>query len=81
MSMFFKHHDSFIDLSLDLHEPQDWNPGVLRTIEYASQVTALAYEPIAGLLAVDDHDKLYIYDLSTYGQPKLLATTRFDQPK
>lgn len=50
--MFFKHHDSFIDLSLDLHEPQDWNPGVLRTIEYASQVTALAYEPIAGLLAV-----------------------------
>ncbi|KAJ3908951.1 WD40 containing snare-dependent exocytosis protein [Lentinula edodes] len=121
MSMFFKHHDSFIDLSLDLHEPQDWNPGVLRTIEYASKVTALAYEPIAGLLAVatpgsiellgkpgvackitlpdinvvktlhispstfkllclDDHDKLYIYDLSTYGQPKLLATTRFDQP-
>ncbi|KAJ4485744.1 WD40 containing snare-dependent exocytosis protein [Lentinula aciculospora] len=118
--MFSKHHESFIDLSLDLHEPQDWKPGVLRTLEYASKVTALAYEPIAGLLAVgtpgsiellgkpgvackitlpdlhevkilhissstfkllclDEHNKLHIWDLSTYGQPKLLTTVRFDQ--
>ncbi|KAJ3721812.1 lethal giant larvae like, C-terminal-domain-containing protein [Lentinula raphanica] len=117
--MFSKHHEPVIDLSLDLREPQDWKPGVLRTLDYALKVTALAYEPIGGLLAVatpgtiellgkpgvacritlpdphevrvlhispstfkllclDDHDKLYVWDLSAYGQPKLLTTARFN---
>ncbi|KAF9074911.1 WD40 containing snare-dependent exocytosis protein [Rhodocollybia butyracea] len=116
----FSKHDHFLDLSLELREEQDWAPGVLRAFDIASKVTALAYEPIAGLLAVgtpgsiellgqpgvsckiplpdlhgvkiihisastfklvclDDQSTLYIWDLSTYGLPKLLTSARYNQ--
>ncbi|KAE9409115.1 hypothetical protein BT96DRAFT_953546 [Gymnopus androsaceus JB14] len=118
--MFSKQRHDLLDLSIDLHEAHDWKPAILRRFEYPSKVTALSYEPIAGLLAVgspgniellgkpgveckltlpdphevkilhisastfkllclDDHDRIHIWDLSTYGQPKLLTSTRFDQ--
>ncbi|KIK70617.1 hypothetical protein GYMLUDRAFT_32661 [Collybiopsis luxurians FD-317 M1] len=120
--MFSQHHsrDKFLDFSLELRDGQDWKLAVFRTLESALKVTALAYEPISGLLAVgtpgaiellgkpgvackitlpdfhrvkilqisaptfkllclDDHNRLHIWDLTTYGHPKLLASTRFDQ--
>ncbi|KAI3622792.1 wd40 containing snare-dependent exocytosis protein [Moniliophthora roreri] len=48
--MFLK-RDPILDLSSELRELQDWKPGSLRVFEYALNVTALAIEPVSGLLA------------------------------
>lgn len=51
--MFSKHHDEQVhrDLSTDLHDELDWKLGSLQTIDFPLNVTTLAVEPIAGLLA------------------------------
>ncbi|OJT08434.1 hypothetical protein TRAPUB_617 [Trametes pubescens] len=40
------------DLSLDLSDPSDWEAGLLRTIPYHLDVTAVATDPVSGLFAV-----------------------------
>jgi syntaxin-binding protein 5 len=47
-----KRSDVHLDLSVDLREPQDWNVGTLRPIEYLLDIVSLAIEPLSGLLAV-----------------------------
>jgi len=51
--MFSKRHDEPVlrDLSTDLHDGLDWRPGSLQAIDIPLDVTTLAFEPIAGLLA------------------------------
>jgi len=51
--MFSKSRDEPVhrDLSTDLHDELDWKPGSLQTIDIPLDVTTLAVEPIAGLLA------------------------------
>ncbi|RDB29510.1 Uncharacterized protein C1F3.03 [Hypsizygus marmoreus] len=51
--MFRKHGDAvYIDLSLELRDPDDWRIGPLRTLDIPLNVTTMATEPISGLLAV-----------------------------
>ncbi|KAK7058549.1 Lethal(2) giant larvae sro7 [Paramarasmius palmivorus] len=50
--MHFLKRGPILDLSSELHEPQDWKPGSLRVFEYPLNVTALAIEPVSGLLAI-----------------------------
>ncbi|CAA7264832.1 unnamed protein product [Cyclocybe aegerita] len=50
--MFSKHHEPVLaDLSTDLSDPNDWNVGNLRTFDFPPNITTLAVEPIAGILA------------------------------
>ncbi|KAF7337490.1 WD40 containing SNARE-dependent exocytosis protein [Mycena sanguinolenta] len=116
----FKHAPVYADLSVDLRDNTDWNVAVLRSFDYPLNVTAVAIEPILGLLAVgtangaihlfggpsveaklllpestkvkflqfssstfqvvclDEKSQLHIWDLSTFGKPKLVASGRFD---
>ncbi|KAF5385371.1 hypothetical protein D9615_001225 [Tricholomella constricta] len=122
--MFRRHSDVvYIDLSMDLRDPDDWKAGSLRTFEYPLNITTLATEPISGLLAIGtaggvvyifgspgvetrlslpdpvgvrflqfapstfqlaclgqdyDGNMLHIWDLSSYGRPKLARSSRFD---
>ncbi|KAJ7170200.1 WD40 containing snare-dependent exocytosis protein [Mycena filopes] len=49
----FKHdRNVFTDLSADLRDKTDWKPATLRSFEYPLNITAVAVEPLAGLLAV-----------------------------
>ncbi|KAG6829267.1 hypothetical protein H0H87_012084 [Tephrocybe sp. NHM501043] len=51
--MFRRHNDAvFMDLSLDLRDAGDWKVGPLRAIDFPQNITALATEPISGLLAI-----------------------------
>ncbi|KAJ7631237.1 WD40 containing snare-dependent exocytosis protein [Roridomyces roridus] len=51
--MFKSNHPIYADLSSDLRDVQvDWNVAVLRSFEYPLNVSAVAVEPITGLLAV-----------------------------
>jgi hypothetical protein len=50
--MFNKHNDVYMDLSIDMRDPDDWNVGTLRLFDYPLNITALATEPISRLLAV-----------------------------
>ncbi|KAG6919011.1 hypothetical protein DXG01_009721 [Tephrocybe rancida] len=51
--MFRRHNDvTFMDLSLDLRDGDDWKVGPLRAMDYPQNITALATEPISGLLAI-----------------------------
>ncbi|KAF7307215.1 WD40 containing SNARE-dependent exocytosis protein [Mycena indigotica] len=45
-------HTVYADFSSDLKDTPDWKVAELRTFEYPLKVTAVAIEPIAGLLAV-----------------------------
>lgn len=47
----FKREGDFVDLSVDLRDVQDFKPGILRSFDFASQVTALAVDPSSGFLA------------------------------
>jgi hypothetical protein len=51
MPLLKSDHKVFADLSLDLRERSSWQPGVFRSIDYGIHVSALAIEPISGLLA------------------------------
>ncbi|KAJ6520108.1 WD40 containing snare-dependent exocytosis protein [Mycena sanguinolenta] len=116
----FKHAPVYADLSVDLRDKTDWNVAVLRSFDYPLNITAVAIEPILGLLAVgtangaihlfggpsvearwllpesmrvkflqfssstfqlvclDEKNQLHMWDLSTFGKPKLVASARFD---
>ncbi|KAI9057006.1 hypothetical protein FKP32DRAFT_1615502 [Trametes sanguinea] len=53
---------SLPDLSLDISEPTDWEASLLRTVEYHTDVTAVATDPVSGLLAVGTtRGNIYIY--------------------
>jgi len=52
MSLFRKlDQKTLADLSNDLRERDSWKLGVFRTLNYALHVTAIATEPVSGLLA------------------------------
>lgn len=42
----------FIDLSPELSDELDWKAATLRTLAHHLDITALAYEPVSGILAV-----------------------------
>jgi syntaxin-binding protein 5 len=51
--MFLKHPDPYFpDLSDGLTDDQDWSPAALRTLDYYLDISALATDPLSGLLAV-----------------------------
>ncbi|KAI0639923.1 lethal giant larvae like, C-terminal-domain-containing protein [Trametes polyzona] len=53
---------SLPDLSLDLSDPADWQPGLFRTIQYHVDVTAVATDPVYGLFAVGTaRGVVYVY--------------------
>ncbi|PPQ66367.1 hypothetical protein CVT26_011086 [Gymnopilus dilepis] len=55
--MFSKHNELVLpDLSTDLSDDNDWKVGALRTLEFPVNVTAIAVEPIASLLAAGTAD-------------------------
>jgi len=60
--MFTKPVDSALtDLSIDLHDEFDWKVGSLRSFDFPLNVTALAIDPVASLLAVGSHWKLKVF--------------------
>ncbi|KAH9947113.1 lethal giant larvae like, C-terminal-domain-containing protein [Amylocystis lapponica] len=50
--MLFKHDRDYADLSAELSDELDWQPGFLKTLVHHLDVTAFAIEPVSGLLAV-----------------------------
>ncbi|KAF7347607.1 WD40 containing SNARE-dependent exocytosis protein [Mycena venus] len=116
----FKHGPVYADLSADVRDKTDWNATVLRSFDYPLNITAVAIEPISGLLAIgttngtvhlfggpsvecklllpesarvkflqfssstfqtvclDETSVLHMWDLTTFGKPKLVASARFD---
>jgi hypothetical protein len=53
--MFAKQHDhlaALADLSTDLCDESDWRVGILRTFTFPLNVSAVAVEPLVGLIAV-----------------------------
>ena len=42
----------FTDFSAELNDELDWKAGTLRALAHHLDVTALAYEPVSGILAV-----------------------------
>lgn len=51
--MFSRHGDKvFVDLSAELNDESDWQPGVLRNLNHYIDVSSLAYEPVSSLFAV-----------------------------
>lgn len=66
MSKFLKRYDAnFPDLSSDVREREDWKPAELRSFEFAIEVSALAVDPLSGLLAAGTADGL----LFIWGKP------------
>ncbi|KAI0778696.1 lethal giant larvae like, C-terminal-domain-containing protein [Trametes elegans] len=64
------------DLSLDLSDPADWEPGTLRTIPYHLDLTAVATDPVSGLFAVGTaRGVLYIY-----GSPGVECKVKITEP-
>ncbi|KAF5368577.1 hypothetical protein D9758_002181 [Tetrapyrgos nigripes] len=75
--MFLKRHDhGTIDLSLDVRDQQYWNPAALRSLEHALNVSALAFEPICGLLAVGTSDGT----ITLIGRPGVEVTLTLPDP-
>lgn len=65
--MFSKNtQKTFIDLSAELNDELDWEVGDLRLFEYHLNVTALAYEPVSGFLAVGELCKSVSLSMSGY---------------
>lgn len=57
--MLFKHEKEYMDLSMELSDPLDWQAGTLKTLKYHLDTTVLAVEPISGLLATGASDIVY----------------------
>jgi hypothetical protein len=54
--MFTKQqHTSFLELSNDLQDENDWVIGHLRTLNIPLNVTAFALEPVTKLLAIGEY--------------------------
>ncbi|KAA1468094.1 hypothetical protein DENSPDRAFT_833291 [Dentipellis sp. KUC8613] len=110
------------DFSPELRDKEDWNVGILRTLELHPDVVAFAVDPVTSILAigtlggtirifgapgvdttltlqgsapvkflqlssnllklvcVDENDRFYLWDLTSFGQIKLEVSTRFDRP-
>ena len=61
-------NNSFTDLSLELSDELDWKAGTLKAFEHHLDITALAYEPVSGILAIGmlyTEDERVWYSLST----------------
>ncbi|KAF8910138.1 lethal giant larvae like, C-terminal-domain-containing protein [Gymnopilus junonius] len=55
--MFSRHNELVLpDLSTDLADEHDWKVGALRTLDFPMNTTAIAVEPVAGLLAAGTAD-------------------------
>lgn len=55
--MFSKNQDHVLaDLSNDLRDETDWHPGSLKTLDFLLNISALAVEPVSGILAVGTAD-------------------------
>ncbi|KAG7452249.1 WD40 containing snare-dependent exocytosis protein [Guyanagaster necrorhizus] len=66
MSKYFKRYNAdFPDLSSDLREREDWKPAELRSFDFAIEISALAVDPLSGLLAAGTADGL----LFIWGKP------------
>lgn len=52
MSLFKHGHSELVDLSSELIDAKDFHPGLLKSLDYLQDVRVLAFEPLAGLLAV-----------------------------
>ncbi|KAL1951191.1 hypothetical protein VTO73DRAFT_340 [Trametes versicolor] len=64
------------DFSLDLSDPSDWEAGLLRTIPYHLDVTAVATDPVSGLFAVGTaRGAIYIY-----GSPGVTHRLKLTEP-
>jgi hypothetical protein len=50
--MFAKQDTALADLSTDLCDETDWKIGILRTFNFPLNVSTVAIEPLAGLIAV-----------------------------
>ena len=51
--MFAKQQETaLVDLSTDLCDEADWRVGTFRTFEFPLNVSSIAVEPLAGLIAV-----------------------------
>jgi hypothetical protein len=50
----FRERPVFADLSTGQRDPDDWDIGRLRTIDYLLDTRVLTYEPILSLLAVGE---------------------------
>lgn len=63
--MFSKHLEHVLaDLSIDLRDEQDWKIGPLRILEFPLDITSLAVEPVAGLLAVGMYVPIFLTTIS-----------------
>ncbi|KAK7465475.1 Lethal(2) giant larvae sro7 [Stygiomarasmius scandens] len=75
--MFLKRHDhTTTDLSIDVQDKQSWKPAALRTWEHILNVSALAFEPTCGLLAVGTSDGNVIL----LGRPGVEVTLTLPDP-
>ncbi|KAI0363639.1 hypothetical protein BV20DRAFT_1057891 [Pilatotrama ljubarskyi] len=64
------------DLSLDLSDPLDWQAGLLRTIQYDLDVTAVATDPVSGLFAVGTARGV----VHIYGSPGVESRLKITEP-
>ncbi|PFH52244.1 hypothetical protein AMATHDRAFT_140320 [Amanita thiersii Skay4041] len=55
--MFQRHRDrTFHDLSSELRDAHQWKPNNLRKLQFPSDITALAFDPLFGLLAIGTNE-------------------------
>lgn len=62
-----------MDLSPELRDPQDWNVGTLRSFDYPLDISALAIEPLTGLLAIGMYCSSRVLLRSSVSSKGLLA--------
>ncbi|KAH9936968.1 uncharacterized protein B0H18DRAFT_1112864 [Fomitopsis serialis] len=74
--MLFKNDKSYVDLSLELSDEIDWQAGTLRHVRHHLNVTALATEPVSGLLAAG----FLSGQIVVYGSPGAECTLRLSDP-
>ena len=57
-----RHHErAFQNLSVELEESQQWKPNELKRLYFPKDYTAIAYEPVTGLLAIGTIQALHQY--------------------
>ena len=53
--MFKSMGKSLADLSTDLRERQDWEAGILRTLDHILDTGVFAFDPVSSILAVGEY--------------------------